>query len=351
MKKMYQEIMVFLLIIMVTMSCLCGCGSRDDDKKKADPVEEDSIQIGFSMDSFLIERWQRDRDVFVSNAKRLGAEVNVQNANGSLEEQISQIAYFVEKNVDVIVIVATDCEGLSEAVSKAKKAGIKVIAYDRLINNANVDAFVSFDNKMVGELMGQAIVDNVPEEANILVMNGSLTDSNVPSVMEGFEEAIQDKNINILEVGYAANWRAEEAFEFVSTYLAKEGAVIPDAIMCGNDSLAGQTTKVLAEQRLAGKVIVTGQDADLDACQRIVEGTQYMTVYKPVEKLAERAAKLAVALAKGEKLEIEEHINDGSYDVPFEKLTPVAVNKDNMDEVIIGTYHQKKEVYLNVRDE
>lgn len=349
MNRTGKKIIEFLLINILLMMFLCGCGSKDTSKR-TEPVEEDSIQIGFSMDSFLIERWQRDRDVFVSKAKRLGAEVNVQNANGSLEEQISQINYFVEKNVDVIVVVATDCEGLSEAIQKARKAGVKVVAYDRLINNANVDVFISFDNKMVGELMGKAIAENVSDGANILMMNGPLTDSNVPAVMEGFEEAIAEKNINILDTAYAANWRAEDAFDFVSAYLAKEDAVIPEAIMCGNDSLAGQATKVLSEQRLAGKVIVTGQDADLDACQRIVEGTQYMTVYKPVEKLAERAAEIAVDLANGEKISTMETINDGTYEVLYEKLTPVAVTKDNMDDVIIGSYHQRQEVYLNVRD-
>lgn len=339
-----------LIIISLLLSTLTGCGQSVETKQ--DHVEENpNIQIGFTMDSFLIERWQRDRDVFVSRAKYLGADVNVQNANGSLEEQIAHIDYFIEKDVDVIVVVATDCEGLSEAILKAKKEGIPVVAYDRLINRANVDAFVSFDNKMVGELMGQAIVDTVPEGGNILMMNGPLTDSNVPLVMEGFQETIAKKNINILDIGYAANWRAEDAFEFTSAYLSGEEAVTPDAIMCGNDSLAGQATKALAERRLAGQVIVTGQDADLDACQRIVEGTQFMTVYKPVEKLAERAAEIAVALATKEPINTSETIHDGAYDVPYEKLTPVAVTKENMDEVIIGNYHQRKEVYLNVREE
>ena len=339
--------LLFITLLLVTVT---GCGQSVETKQ--DHVEENpNIQIGFTMDSFLIERWQRDRDVFVSKAKRLGADVNVQNANGSLEEQISQINYFIEKDVDVIVVVATDCEGLSEAILKAKKEGIPVVAYDRLINRANVDAFVSFDNQMVGELMGRAIADKLPEGGNILMMNGPLTDSNVPFVMEGFQQAIADKNINILDTGYAANWRAEDAFDFTGNYLSREEAVIPDAIMCGNDSLAGQATKALAERRLAGKVIVTGQDADLDACQRIVEGTQYMTVYKPVEKLAERAAEIAVALAVNEPINTSDTIHDGTYDVPYEKLTPVAVTKENIDEVIIGSYHQRKEVYLNVREE
>lgn len=345
--------LLYKVAALVLTACFLfsGCGKKEEARDVKKDEESDTIQIGFSMDSLLIERWQRDRDVFVSRARELGAEVNVQNANGSLQEQISQIEYFIEKQVDVIVLVATDCEGLTEAVTKARKAGVKVVAYDRLINNASVDLYISFDNRMVGQLMGKAIVDKLRIGGNILMINGPLTDSNVPLVMEGFYSEINNHNIRIMKTGYAANWRAEDAFALTSDYLGKEGAELPDAIMCGNDSLAGQAIKALAERRAAGKVIVTGQDADLDACQRIVEGTQEMTVYKPVEKLAQRAAEMSVELAKGNAIETAETMNDGAYDVPYEKLLPVAVDKSNMDEVIIGNYHQRKEVYLNVKTE
>ena len=121
--------------------------------------------------------------------------------------------------------------------------------------------------------------------------------------------------------------------------------------MCGNDSIAGQAVRALSEHRLAGSICVVGQDADLDACQRIVEGTQCMTVYKPVEKLAQRAAQLAVKLADGEELGIRQTISDGTNDIMYECLEPVAVTKENMDEVITGKYHEKSEIYLNVKQE
>lgn len=339
--------MLISLVVCIAF-CLVGCGNKAEAPKQT-KEEDEKLQIGFSMDSFLIERWQRDRDVFVSKAQELGAEVNVQNANGDLNEQISQIEYFIDKNVDVIVIVAADCNGMTDIVAKAKKAGIPVIAYDRLISDANVDLYVSFDNYMVGELMGQAIASRVARNGNIVMINGPLTDTNVPLIIDGFKKAIAPYNINVNYVAYAEAWRAETAFEEISQYLKTPGKTVPDGIMCGNDSLAGQAIKALAENREAGSVVVTGQDADLDACQRIVEGTQYMTVYKPVEKLAGQAAELAVKLAKGEGIDISETISDGTYDVPYEKLEPVAVTKNNMDEVIIGSYHQRDEVYLNVK--
>ena len=125
-----------------------------------------------------------------------------------------------------------------------------------------------------------------------------------------------------------------------------------DAIMCGNDNVASQVVNALAVQRTAGKIMVTGQDADLEACQRIVEGTQIMTVYKPVEKLAQRAAECAVAMAEGKEISGADVgvINNGMKDLPFVKLQPVMVTKENMDEVIIDSgFHSKEEVYLNIK--
>ena len=345
--KKIRDVLAVLLAGVMTIMSVSGCGQVMPEGD-VEMEKSDAIQIGFSMDSFLIERWQRDRDLFVSKAQELGAEVNVQNANGEVDKQISQIEYFIEKEMDVIVIVAIDGNVLSEVVEKAKKAGIKVIAYDRLILDADVDLYISFDNRRVGELMGEYLREALGDEGTVICINGSPTDNNVSFVFSEFKKALQGSGITIDRTGYADNWLAEIGFDFVSEYLA-EGNV-PDGIMCGNDDIATPVVKALSENRLAGQVYVTGQDADLVACQRIVEGTQYMTVYKPIELLAQRAAEMAVAMAKDEVPETEDTIYDGTYEVPFEKLEPVGVTKENMDEVIIGKYHQKGDVYLNVQE-
>ncbi|MBO7362332.1 MAG: substrate-binding domain-containing protein, partial [Lachnospiraceae bacterium] len=126
-----------------------------------------------SFDSFVIERWQRDRDVFVSTAKELGATVNVQNANGDIEKQKEQIEYFINKGVDVIVIVYIDSESLREQVEKARNAGIKIIAYDRLITDSKVDLYITFDNYMVGQLMAEAVLRNGLQGGKVLMLGGS----------------------------------------------------------------------------------------------------------------------------------------------------------------------------------
>ena len=341
-----KKLVAFVFSIIMVMS-LAACSGTPAESGDAPKAEKDEIEIGLSIDSLVIERWSRERDLFISKAAELGAEVNVQNANGEVSEQIKQIEYFIDKGVDVIVIIAIDDLSLKDVCAKAKKAGIKVIAYDRLLRDADVDLYISMDNEKVGELMAQYIVKAIGREGTIIQIKGSPTDNNVAMVQQGFEKVLSDTNISVDYAEYSDNWIAENGFAVTSKYLS-EGKV-PDAIMCGNDNIAANAIKALIENRLGGEICVVGQDADLEACQRIVEGTQYMTVYKPVEKLARMAAEMAVDLAKGEDIGVTETIFDGSKDVPFMKLTPIAVTKENMDEVITGKYHLRNEIYLNVQ--
>ena len=341
---------LFVTIILLCSVLLTSCSPIEDSQIFNKSEGNDKLMIGMSFDSFIIERWTRDRDVFVSVAKELGADVNVQNANGNLEEQRKQIRYLIDEGVDVLVIIAIDGYGLSDEVKLAKENKIKVIAYDRLICNADVDLYISFDNNRVGELMGEALVAADPENKNVLVLGGSDLDNNVNLVEQGFEKVLSENGMKVIDKMHAAGWKAELAAEYVREHPDK--VYDCGAIMCGNDNLASQVVPVLAEMRLAGTIEVVGQDADVEACQRIVEGTQLMTVYKPVERLAGRAAECAIALASGKNLDSESDyktMNDGKYDVPYIALEPITVNKDNMDDVIINSgFHQKEDVYLNV---
>ncbi|MCI8559262.1 MAG: sugar ABC transporter substrate-binding protein [Lachnospiraceae bacterium] len=344
----------YRLILGILAAALCmasvpGCGNKEAEQTREE-IGEDKIRIGLSFDSFIIERWQRDRDAFVARASgELGAEVNVQCANGDVEEQIAQIEYLIDKNMDVIVIVAVDSARLSEPVKKAKRAGVKVIAYDRLIMDADVDLYITFDNERVGEMMAETIIARTPEKGRIFMMCGSPEDNNVSLVMDGFHNMIDRTEREIVETAYADNWLAEIGFSRVSEFL--DGGGEADAYMCGNDDIASQVIRVLSERRMAGDVCVVGQDADLGACQRVVEGTQAMTVYKPVEKLARRAAECAVTLAKTEDLKTAGTFFDGTQEVPYIGLEPIAVTAANMDTVIEDGFHLKEDIYLNIGNE
>ena len=340
---------VLISILMGLSLLLTACGVTENSENEQSQDKEEKIQIGMSFDSFVIERWQRDRDVFVSTAKEKGAEVNVQNANGDVEEQKKQIDYFIQKGMDVIVIICIDSQELKESVEKAKAAGIKVIAYDRLITDADVDLYISFDNEMVGNMMGEALVTNGLSGGNVLMLGGPLTDNNVLWLENGFKNVMEQNQVTVLDSLHADGWRAELAAEYI--YNNMETVAQADAIMCGNDNLASKVVHALAEKRLAGEILVVGQDADLEACQRIVEGTQVMTAYKPVEKLAKRAAECAVALAKGEEITGDDVtvIDNGKYQVPYVGLKPISVTEENINEIIINSgFHLKEDVYLNV---
>lgn len=345
-----------LFIILLVLAFASGCGSTGQVPEKAEQKEEDKLQIGLSFDSFVIERWLRDRDMFVSTAQSLGAEVNVQVAGGVVEEQISQIEYFIKKKMDVIVVIPIDGNALYDVLKEAKEKGIYVICYDRIVENINADLYITIDNEKVGTLMGEALIKACPDGGNIFAINGSPTDGNVAEVVKGFNKALKNSNLNIVYTGYCDNWLAELAGNHVNKGLEVTKDIV--GVMCGNDDLASQAVKVLSENRLAGKVAVVAQDADLAACQRIVEGTQEMTVYKPIEQEANTAAEFAVALGKGEDItsgtgeyKAPETFNDGTYDIPYYSIDPIAVTAENMDEVIIdGGFHTKEDVYLNIRE-
>ncbi|MCR4705075.1 MAG: substrate-binding domain-containing protein [Lachnospiraceae bacterium] len=329
--------------ILLISTLLLGCGKEPEQKEEA--KEPGRIRIGMSFDSFVVERWQRDRDVFVSTASDLGADVNVQNANGDAAEQVNQIRRFIEQGVDVIVVVPIDPTPLKDVVAEAKDAGIPLISYDRLISDTPTDLYISFDNVRVGELMGKAMSKALHKGDKVLMICGPETDGNVSLVRDGFVFEMKRSGISILDTTYIADWNAA----LVEPYLNEHMDLVKqaDGIMCGNDNLAGEVTRILSEQRLTGKIRVVGQDAELEACQRIVEGTQLMTVYKPVELLAKRAAEIAVKMAKGEGAEDFLMLINGHYAVPYLYLDPLAVTAENIDATVIDSgFHRREDIYL-----
>ena len=344
-----MKALIGVLLILISIS-LSGCADTDisSEEGKNQIEDADTISIGMCFDSFVIERWEKDRDIFVATARDLGADVNVQNANGEAEEQVRQIEYFTEKGVDAIVIICIDSESIQDAVKKAKSRGIKIIAYDRMISMADVDLYVSFDNEMVGCLMAEALNSAEIEKPKVIMLQGPNTDNNVSLVRQGFTKICGRNGMDVIASMNADQWKAENAADYLeeNSELLEEA----DGIMCGNDNVATAVVRVLSEKRKAGKIMLVGQDADLEACQRIVEGTQNMTVYKPVEAEAKEAAKTTVALIKGEKIDNLNYLSDGRYEVPSIILEPIAVTKDNIDSVIIDSgFHLKDEVYLNVQ--
>ncbi|CDF97627.1 D-xylose ABC transporter substrate-binding protein [Avibacterium paragallinarum] len=313
----------------------------------ANPVFAKDLTIGMSIDDLRLERWQKDRDIFVKKAESLGAKVFVQSANGDATAQISQIENMINRNVDVLVIIPFNGEVLGNIIGEAKREGIKVLAYDRLINNADLDFYVSFDNEKVGELQAQSIVDVKPE-GNYFLMGGSPVDNNAKLFRKGqmkvLQPLIDSGKIKVVGDQWVDSWLAEKALQIMENALTANKNNI-DAVVASNDATAGGAIQALSAQGLSGKVAISGQDADLAAIKRIIQGTQTMTVYKPITKLADKAAEIAVQLGKNEKPESNAVLNNGLKDVPAYLLAPIAVTKDNVEETIIKDgFHSKEQI-------
>ena len=297
------------------------------------------VKIGMAIDDLRLERWQKDRDIFVKKAESLGASVFVQSANGNEETQMSQI--------ENMIIIPYNGQVLSNVVKEAKQEGIKVLAYDRMINNADIDYYISFDNEKVGELQAQSLIDKVPQ-GNYFLMGGSPVDNNAKLFREGqmkvLKPYIDNGKIKVVGDQWADGWLPENALKIMENALTANNNKI-DAVVASNDATAGGAIQALSAQGLAGKVAISGQDADLAGVKRIIAGTQTMTVYKPITQLANTAAEIAVELGNGKQPKADATLNNGLKDVPARLLTPIEVNKENIDATVVKDgFHKKSEL-------
>jgi D-xylose transport system substrate-binding protein len=298
------------------------------------------------------ERWQRDRDLFVKRAEELGARVLVQSSNSNATLQNSQAENLLTQGVDVLVVIPNNAKTAATIVESAHKSNVPVIAYDRLIMDSDVDLYVSFDPKRVGVLQAQYLVERKPKGSYSLI-GGAPTDNNAILVREGQMEILKpfvDKgDIKIVGDQWATDWQPMEALKIMENSLTRNQNKI-DAVVASNDGTAGGAVQALTEQKLSGKVLVSGQDADLAACQRIVAGTQTMTIYKPIDKLASKGAELAVLL--GQKKPVSEPtrpVANGKKDVPSILLDPISVDKANLLQTVVKDGYQKlEEIYKDV---
>lgn len=311
------------------------------------------VKIGLSMATLQEERWRRDREYFAERLRELGGKLITQNANNDHQEQMRQVDYLLSQKIDVLVIVPQDLNQAEVAVQKAKRAGVKVISYDRLIRNAALDLYISFDSIKVGELMAEYLVNKVPS-GKYVIINGAPTDNNCYMISEGYKNVLNNYlkvgKIEIIFEAWAEDWRPAEAYQYLQTLLGQGKKF--DAVIAANDGLASGVIEALSEWRLAGKIPVTGHDAELSGCQRIAEGTQLMTVYKPIRQLAFRAADLAMALAfKREIKTNHQTIFNGKHFIPAEIINPIPIDKDNLNLIIKDGFHRREEIYRNVPKE
>ena len=347
-----MKVITKLMFLLFAATLLCSAcvkgpetGNTGRGAKSGGPV-----RIGFSMDTLKEERWQRDKALVEQRCKEVGAECEVQVANGDDAVQTKQCDNLLTKGVDVLIVAPHNGQIAASIVEAAHKQGVPVISYDRLIRNADVDLYVSHQVVKIGEMQAGYALKNAAK-GNYVLIGGSQTDNNALLLMEGqmnvLQPAVDKGQIKIVTKQFAREWLASEALRIMEDALTKNNNDI-QAVVASNDGTAGGAISALPPQ-LVGKVLVTGQDASLDAVQRIVQGSQTMTIYKPIQPLAFAAVDSAIKLARGEKVDAKDKINNGKIDVPAMLFEPVVVDKDNiMQTVIKDGYHKVEDVYKNV---
>jgi D-xylose transport system substrate-binding protein len=345
----------FLVVASLALSVLLGLVLRRGGDEGTGQTPKDGTEqliIGLSMDTLKEARWAKDRDAFVARAKELGAEVKVLSANSDDNRQVADVTTLLTAGVKAVVVVPHDGKAMAKGVELAHAAGVPVIAYDRLINDSDLDLYVTFDNRKVGQLQAEFILESLkdaPKPIKIVRIYGSKTDTNAFTFKQGQDDvilpAVAKGLVEVLHEDWADDWKPENSKRIMNAAITKHGGQI-QAVLASNDGTAGGAIQAMKEVGTMGKVIVTGQDAELVAVQRIVGGEQSMSIYKPVQNLARRAAEVAVALAKGKPVVAKGESDNGKIKVPSIFHDVVTVTKANVDSTVIADgFHSREEVY------
>jgi len=314
------------------------------------PARAADVKVGLSLPTQREERWVKDKLVMEAEAKKAGIDLRVQVTDNDASKQVAQCENLISQGVKVLILAPHDASSAAVIIDKAAKAGIKVISYDRLVTNSTLDYhYLSFDNVKVGELQGDFITKKVAK-GTYIVLAGSPTDNNAKLFREGamkYIKPLADKgDIKIVMDQFVKDWQPSEAQKLCEQALTANLNKV-DAVLAPNDGTAGGCIQALAAQGLAGKVPITGQDAELAGAIRIVQGTQSMTIFKDTRELGKRAIQMALELTQGKPIDTQGRVvNNGKRDVPSVLLTPLIVTRDNLDELLIKSgYLTREKVY------
>jgi D-xylose transport system substrate-binding protein len=307
----------------------------------------DPVKIGFSMDTLKEERWPRDKDLVEKRARELGVQVIVAAANGDDRLQISQAENMLTQGVDVLIVAPHNAVTAAAIVEAAHRQNVPVISYDRLIRGADVDLYVSHQVVKIGEMQAEELLKRAPK-GNYIIVQGSATDNNAKLLHDGhmnvLRPAIERGDVRVIANQNAREWLAEESLKIVENALTRANNDVV-AVLASNDGTARGAIQALAAQGLAGKVFVSGQDADKASMKEILLGRQTMTVYKPIAPLANSAVESAIKLARGERVETNATVNNGKLDVPALLQELKAVDKSNILETVVKDgYHKLADI-------
>lgn len=337
-------------IAVVVSGCsllLAACGVIADagSGSSASPTKGDDVTVGLLLPDRDTARYARfDYPIIKQEVASLTngrGKVVYLNADASATRQSRQFRQLIDQKVDVVIVDALDAEKIAPDVKKSKAAGIPVIAYDRLAQGP-VDAYISHDNELVGEVQGRAVLQALGSKAatsKVVMMNGDVADPNTARFKTGALSELNGK-VNIVKEYDTEKWAPEAAAANMKQAIQTYGLSNIAAVYSANDGMAGAVIDTLKAAGADKIPPVTGQDANLDAVQRIVAGTQYMTVYKPFAQEAEGAAKMAVATLQGHDIEFDALTRDRvssptNSKIPAMLVPVIAVTKDNIKDTLI----------------
>jgi D-xylose transport system substrate-binding protein len=295
--------------------------------------------VGISFPSTLVDRWLKESVILKNELEKLGYRAEIQYANEDESLQIRQCENFLSQGIDLLVVCAVDTVSAATIVEAAHAENVPVIAYCRLIMNADIDGFVAEDNDQVGVMQGKFMAETLPR-GNIILLGGSPQDSNGQLYHRKALEAIQSKidsgDYKIVADQFCNSWSPDEAMKHTENALTQSGNNV-QGVICNNDGTAGGAIEALAAQGLAGKVIVTGGDGELAAVKRIMAGTQTMTIFKDPVLIAGTAVKMLDALLNSRTPVYNGTMDNGFKKVPACIVDMVTITKDNVKAKMIDT--------------
>ncbi len=306
-------------------------------------------KIGFLMDNLEIERWNKDKRYFEEKVTELGGTPVVRIADGDAIKQLNQAKELLLDGIDVLVVIPVDLYGSRDIVKEAHGRKVPVISYDRMIRDCDVDYYVATDNINIGELQA-GYLTTVKPEGKYALIGGATNDNNSFLLHLGWmnvlQPLIEKGDVVIVLDSFTSNWESDEAYDIMKEFFEDSNNDV-DAIIAGNDALASGAIHAVREQHLDKKVLVAGQDADVNAIRNIVAGFQTITIYKPIDALASTAAKVAMDFYKegtcsGSNLTV----NNGFKLVPSTFLSSRVVNAQNIKMTVVSEgYVSEAEIY------
>jgi D-xylose transport system substrate-binding protein len=304
-------------------------------------------KIGFMLPNMNNQRYFLERDEFIRKINELGGVVLFTNSNNDENLQVQQVDSLFEAGIDVLVLDPVNRFNAAQIVRKAHDHNIKVISYDRLIANSDVDAYVAFDAQMTGQQMVIPVL-NLVSEGTFILLGGDKSDINAIGIAKGQMEVlnplIKSGKIKVPYNIFVEKWDGQETKIEVRRFLNISNSH-PDAIIAANDVMANGAIEALKEQNLEGQVLVTGNGGDLIACKNIMAGYQLMSVYKPVKKLAALAAGLSLKLLKNENTKdvLTKTMDNGFGEIPSCLLETIPMDSNNIKSTVVADGMVKEE--------